>query len=597
MVSGLKKILVYRYNNKRFQICVDDNHKFVFLEIRNTPSGKEYYDYPEFGDCFYLSQIFNNHVILAANNIIDRSKNNNQTIKTFKHKVRTAFGYITISIFVSVMLINTTGYALGTKDEQVASETKQMAQYDDCTFYTSVEQLDEVLGTSNISEDELLRVVENNNNLTEKEVPYIKKYIRQLYKRYPNLDKRSFCEALKNMQIIYKEKINDNKNIGGYADYEKQIIYIRNDLSDFSNPYCYENFCHELTHFLFPGIFYRDGHMFIKLFYQDSGFLLKTIIEGVNCIVNEEIIGIPYLKDGYIREYRFAKRLVAILGKEELIRILSEENMDYFKKALIEKSGLPEEVEKIMLYAEVSNSSLVESDNSNIDTLRQYMEAEINIFFGVQKVKLSTKPDGAAIKEYLKNRTMFVQNIGQEPDIIKMFWQKEKEYLRDYPQITNIKIKDVAMTHPIKFNYGAALGSYDTGNMSIVITDSNIGNRTVIIGDSIDDSVIEKLNIMSNGDNIYLVCNADIKDKTLSSNAIDCLTNHPISPNEKVLTTINLNDFLSSIDSWICERIENNKPFYFSYDIENHFNLEKVFSYLRQRDSLVNDEYEHNRSH
>lgn len=107
------------------------------------------------------------------------------------------------------------------------------------------------------------------------------------------------------------------------------------------------------------------------------------MVEGLTCYMNEKITNIKYSDGAYMSMYKAVKRLISIIGEEELIKIVQQGDYKLLEKTLTEKSGMPDKSNLIVTQMDVMNKYIPSNIKLNNEDYMKYMEAEIDIFFRI----------------------------------------------------------------------------------------------------------------------------------------------------------------------------------------------------------------------
>ena len=221
-----KKLFNINYNNKIFTIFIVENGRRTFLELVSN----NIYKCPNIKDYVYLNKVFNNRNSFILYDVGDRLPIHIPEKVRFKEQIIASI-IVFPALLSSVFGLNSIFYRT----------------FDDSKV------LDSYLGTSFVSIDELIDVINNNPNLDDiykENAIRLAKYIQD---KHPNTDNRIFCDNMKNITIKELKDNRKNKYIAGNYDFISNVIGIKNknEVEEKSaDPNSFENevIIHELAH-------------------------------------------------------------------------------------------------------------------------------------------------------------------------------------------------------------------------------------------------------------------------------------------------------------------------------------------------------------
>ena len=216
------------YNNKLFQVFMDNNQNRLILEIKNDP--KIYYMYPEIEDLINITkEYFSIDDVVYSND-----KNNNKYIKIAQ---KVLISGVIVSIVLTVQ-IAAKPYSLQIGQKAYNSIVQILPNR-----ITTPSELKEEFNTNTITKDDIHKAIDNNPNLNYYNST-IHKYVNDVYKKYPDHNWWIFYQNIKNMTINYDDNL---INIDGSFNPKTSEILISKTLKNTSPQIVLR---HELTHSL-----------------------------------------------------------------------------------------------------------------------------------------------------------------------------------------------------------------------------------------------------------------------------------------------------------------------------------------------------------
>lgn len=516
----------------------------------------------------------------------------NKTIKPLKHKIRTTLGYITINLLIAATTFAVTSpfaIMMHPKFDTGYSISKSLS-YAEKFFLNKISheedysKLNIYLSKENIPLDKMLEAARGNSKLNTHELEYIEKFIVEVYETYPKLDKRLFYESLSKLDIGYMKlainKIHGETETLGQANFNFQEIIIDSEFSDFSVSENYEILGHELTHFLLGGTLYHKNVGYYRNYRNRSEDIGIAVVEGLTCYMNEKITKVEFSNGAYESMYKAVKRLIAIIGEEELINIVQQGVYNLLESILAEKSGMPEKSNLMVTQMDVMNKYIPSGIELNNEDYINYMEAEIDLFFSVHKKKLD---NNFQLAHYFYNRDLFIKNVGQSKEVIKLFWKKEKTFLEPYyEQITNFNHQSLHNIDYHYFNQSEVNNNFNFENMSVIIS-KPFNNQNISISNHAEYLGNQRIEI-------YLVESESIDGNTLINGAIDYNTNYIIDERIEVMDKISLSGFLEFNSPQNFNMLQNSNGTVRYINLNNVLNFEALINYL---DEVINKDYQY----
>lgn len=208
-----KKLFDIEYNNKKFTLFLGKDKRIAFLEKEE----QDKYCYPAFEDFKVLNNIYN-----VRNPFIFYSSKK----AFFKEKVLLASGILAIVMSIYPLFGLNAEYKID-EEEGIVYVTLADNTFRSKTF-KDTSDLDEVLGYTSVTKEEIMDAINNNPNLSE----YYKILARNLVNKYlevvPNADLRIFYENIKTLKIVEvpddsAQEVLGTFVAGNYNSYDNQI--------------------------------------------------------------------------------------------------------------------------------------------------------------------------------------------------------------------------------------------------------------------------------------------------------------------------------------------------------------------------------------
>lgn len=208
-----KKLFDIEYNNKTFTLFLGKDKRIAFLE----KGEQDKYFYPAFEDFKVLNNIYN-----VRNPFIFYSSKK----AFFKEKVLLASGILAVVMSIYPLFGLNAEYKID-EEEGIVYVTLADNTFRSKTF-KDTSDLDEVLGYTSVTKEEIMDAINNNPNLSE----YYKILARNLVNKYlevvPNADLRIFYENIKTLKIVEVpddsvQEVLGTFVAGNYNSYDNQI--------------------------------------------------------------------------------------------------------------------------------------------------------------------------------------------------------------------------------------------------------------------------------------------------------------------------------------------------------------------------------------
>ena len=150
-----KKLFDITYNNKIFTIFIDNHNRRTFLQ----KDQKGEYIYPTLEDFKILNHIYNIHNPFLSSDLKDYF---------FKEKIRFASGVLALTVVTS-SLSNTLEEIFKNYQVEITEEEITLIEEDttpELQFINDLKELDNILGYTDISKEQVILAIESNNNIS-----------------------------------------------------------------------------------------------------------------------------------------------------------------------------------------------------------------------------------------------------------------------------------------------------------------------------------------------------------------------------------------------------------------------------------------------
>lgn len=433
MTNVYKKLFNINYNNKTFTIFLDKYGRRTFLKVSNE--GK--YKYPTVDDFIYLHKIYNErNPFIFYYGIGDKLLAYRPKKFTFKE------GVLDLTKVISVVLAGVIGFnsfisfELRKNNDKDELEVKP-AYINNC--FDDTKTLDLYLGTDNVSEEELIAVINNNPNLDDMYKEKAIMLAQHIKKEHPNTDNRIFYDNMKTIEVYVLENNDENKNIGGLYNSYMNIIKVKNknivDSSDqYSNSFENEIIMHELAHAYHcwanntqnQGYIYRSE----KIGYSLDEAMTNKVIEGL----------FDYSTSTYQREGKLLNYLLTFVnynyydyengGIDRLYNLLKEKYSEV-------------DIDYIFYYSDTMyNASIKQGINIIIQEVPEYLDCLFDLC--IHNIDLKNNPYDSLIN-FLK-----LIDCNNYLDIAINYIDMYNEILKNYGYENNVLSQDELLNKVIE---------------------------------------------------------------------------------------------------------------------------------------------------
>ena len=302
MVEGIKLARI-KYNEKMFDIFVDEKHEKHFLEVR-IKDGKELFYHPVLDDLVKLNLIYNTEKEEKYNKKYKFKKGKIRNLRIRYQNIKKINNFLT---FVSRTLIC---LCIGTIVGKTFSESDTGNQIISSVIegsYINPDKTSELsnFGIDNVTFDELRVSLDDNPNIDSTYKEYISEYINLLERKLPNIDIRMLNVNLKTLKIVlYDGEYLPQSAAAGNNNSNKNEIKV---CIDYPEDSCKHIFFHELTHSL-SNCYYRwydsTGLVAYTVFkhYEGANDYGVSLDEGFTEIISDFLLSDDNTLDEYLKE-------------------------------------------------------------------------------------------------------------------------------------------------------------------------------------------------------------------------------------------------------------------------------------------------------
>lgn len=363
-----RKIINFYYRNKKYQLLLDDDNKYFFLEVNSDNS----YSYVTIDNFINLCRIFchypdkryafndslNSNKIRIIPKVIVKGiatlltvttlvgcgiKNNNEITE-----IATVDDSYTVSDTVNVNeneyrdILDNVSLIVDDIDDELIVDTYLDNQYTKNIYVFDMDILDNYLDYDSVSMDELLNVLNNNEMISYKFKPYLYEFINSMCLKYPDCDKRMFYENLKTLKIIecnddvMFEKTGSRTADACYVS-NKNEIYTKEDSVYEKGTWEYQVLMHEFAHSIRNG-YIENGDKDIRVSSMGKALSLVTVDEALNSVFTVSLFDYEERDIAYQLQSNYCTVMLECLDNYDLSDYINH-SISYYAKKLDEHNG------------------------------------------------------------------------------------------------------------------------------------------------------------------------------------------------------------------------------------------------------------------
>lgn len=352
----------YKKNNKKYQILVDNNNKYFFMEINPDTLELSYVKLEEYIDFIQIFCI-NSPVVM-----IKKDKKNGKKLKIIP-KILIAGGAVILSLS-SASIITTAvvearynariaayyethdiqeevqrhvSFVVEDKEEDLIVDDKYYNDLTNTLFIYDNKYIGEYLGTQDVEKEDMIRLINENDKISSRFKPLFREYIDKLYETYPNADKRILYDNLKDLEVVECDKgelTRKTLSIDSCACYvpRENKIYTLTDYEYQKGTWEYQIIFHEISHALRMSNIYRDDGETIKI--QATGSSLNNVIidEALNSLFAVSLFDYEENDIAYQLQSNYLKIMLECMDNYSLDDYVNH-SLSYFADKLDEHNG------------------------------------------------------------------------------------------------------------------------------------------------------------------------------------------------------------------------------------------------------------------
>ena len=235
-----KKLFTINYNNKKFLILVDDNHRKTFLEVKDGSL-----TYPTLEDFKYLHKVYNEKdpliTYVTKYKYVEKIVHND---KLMDLKVAISTGLLAMSLFA----LTTPNSMVTFEPTPTVASTMPADPYGwryDMNYEESLQYLERVNHNQTVTKNDVILAINNNKNFGEREKTIAINLLSSMLELDPGMNLRAYYESMKDYTIEYvsSEELQEETNlyIDGYCNASRKLIKVAQNAEDFV-------IAHELAH-------------------------------------------------------------------------------------------------------------------------------------------------------------------------------------------------------------------------------------------------------------------------------------------------------------------------------------------------------------
>lgn len=353
---------IYKKNNKRYQILVDNENKFFFMEV--NPKTKEL-SYVNLEDYIDFIQIFcinpplsmirkdskkDNHIkivpkILMTSGAVILSFSSlciiMSAVAEFNYNQRLEKYYNTHNIQEEIQ--RHVSFVIEDKDEKLIIEDSYYNSLINTLFIYDNKCLDEYLGVGDISYNKMITAVDNNDNIATKFKSLFKEYIDALYKKYPQVEKRILYKNLKDLEVVECDKSDltiKTLSFDSCACYvsKENKIYVLSDYEYKKGTWEYQIIFHEISHALRMSTIKLDTGEEIKIQSSDKTANNIIIDEALNSLFAVSLFDYEEKDIAYQLQSNYFKIMLDCMDNYSLTDYVNH-GLTYLASKLDEQNG------------------------------------------------------------------------------------------------------------------------------------------------------------------------------------------------------------------------------------------------------------------
>lgn len=305
-----RKIIQFNFNQKKYQLLLDNKNKYFFLEVNYDGS----FSYITIEELISLHNLFKNFPNIK-NAETGQEKRNNNIIKIIpKVLVKGVLIPLTAALLLTGCASNITEYLNNyynepttnqtittpkietelsfeviDKDEPIAVDTFWESEWLSYLYVYDADYLYKILDYESVTSDEVIQRIQNNPKISDRFKNFLTFYVNQITKKYPNADLRVLNENIKTLEVVEctkQELMLASLSVDAYGCYvgTENKIYVNKEYEYKEGTWEYQVIMHEFGHALRTGYWKNDKFDSIRVNFQGLDYNFVTLEEALNSL-------------------------------------------------------------------------------------------------------------------------------------------------------------------------------------------------------------------------------------------------------------------------------------------------------------------------
>lgn len=235
-------------------------------------------------------------------------------------------------------------------DVEIDTYTDQ--EYLRIKYVNDMAYLDKVIDIKDVSYDEMMQVISDNPNIAENFKKILFSFCDDLYRKYPNVDKRVLYENLKTIKIFEVDEyelLNKTFSADSCGCYIKDAneIYVKQGCDFQPGTWDYQVIYHELSHVLRIGIWERENET-IKVDVEGPTYKNTVVMEALNSLFAVSLFDYEEKDIAYQLQSNYIKVILECLDNYKLDDYVNH-SLSYFIAKLDEHTNSNDAVDMLNL--------------------------------------------------------------------------------------------------------------------------------------------------------------------------------------------------------------------------------------------------------
>lgn len=447
-----RKILKFTFKNKKYQLLLDNKDKYFFLGINvdNT------YSYITLEELLQLEKVFCNYPLIMKAQRDSKNGKMSLTPKVFIGGILTTLTLTTLlagcssptseDMFKLMGLDNkpkssyeevynspkaenqisfTTDedaltdsnsgsqipFIVEDGDEKLEVETYLESEWLDYLYIYDMDYLGKVLNYDSVSVQEIHRVIDGNNKISERFVPILHEYVDAVATKQPKAELRVLYENLKTLEIVECDKqelMLNSLSVDSYGCYirTENKIYVSEDYEYKKGTWEYQVIYHELSHALRTGFWDTEDK---EIRVQCEGLTMSgvTTAEALNSLFAVSLFDYEERDIAYQLQSNYHSIMIECMDNYELSDYVNH-SLTYYASKLDEQNDDVNYAKTILELIETQYKDY-HSDSLNIEESEYYPIYEYisDMYFGKYINSNMSYDEATSVADSLVERVMF----------------------------------------------------------------------------------------------------------------------------------------------------------------------------------------------